>query len=660
MTTLGRHLGQSITGNPVGAALACTAVLCGPPALFVAAILTDPVAFAIILTLTLVGEHHARWRAAMVLVWLGDGHLTMTTRAVARDIAAVVLLAGADGFPVPTLLMVVYAVTLIHVGRCAVLLGRRYIANRRRPVFATRNVDLGRLSIPDAPGRLVQAANRRRLLYLTLPGTVGAIVDTMHPTAGWSLVGMALGLLAVAIVFTATAVHAARNRHLGDRARYRQVVLDGLRAHRPQIVLYFSHEPRVANSTYQVDMWLSTLERSGRRFMVLVRERQHVERVAATTAPVVCIPGGADVVDLDIPSLRLALYTGNTGKNVHLLRHNTMRHVFIGHGDSDKASSANPFCTVYDEVWTAGRAGRDRFHDAGVRIRDSAIVEVGRPQLDHLTQNVPRRADEPFTVLYAPTWEGWSHDMMVSSLRDMGVSIVTALLGLRPTVRIIYKPHPLTGIRDRHHRLADARVRRLLCPDSHRGVPRRPTGPPVARRTGDALQRARDHHRTEPVDLDRGHRWSQYWRAGGPHHVVGADGPDLYDCFRQSDLLISDVSSVVSDFVATGKPYVLCDPTDLGAARFRARYPAGGGGYLLRSDCRALPEIVATVRDNRPDPMAAARAATRHHLLGPEHPSAQTRFTAAVDRIITAAQPTPPSQAVGPNPPMTNTSGAQR
>ena len=37
-----------------------------------------------------------------------------------------------------------------------------------------------------------------------------------------------------------------------------------------------------------------------------------------------------------------ALYPANAGKNIHLLRLPGIRHVFIGHGDSDKVASINP------------------------------------------------------------------------------------------------------------------------------------------------------------------------------------------------------------------------------------------------------------------------------------------------------------------------------
>ena len=105
---------------------------------------------------------------------------------------------------------------------------------------------------------------------------------------------------------------------------------------------------------------------------------------AFRTASPSCRPG--------LFSARVALYPANTIKNMHLLREPGIKHVFIGHGDSDKVSSINPFTRVYDEVWVAGRAGRDRWARARVGVRDDAIVEVGRPQLDavHLVGSAPR------------------------------------------------------------------------------------------------------------------------------------------------------------------------------------------------------------------------------------------------------------------------------
>jgi hypothetical protein len=53
-----------------------------------------------------------------------------------------------------------------------------------------------------------------------------------------------------------------------------------------------------------------------------------------------------------------------------------------------------------------------------------------------------------FTVLYAPTWEGWLADECQTSVIAMGPKIIRALIAHEPRLRIIYKPHPLTGTRD--------------------------------------------------------------------------------------------------------------------------------------------------------------------------------------------------------------------
>ena len=132
-------------------------------------------------------------------------------------------------------------------------------------------------------------------------------------------------------------------------------------------------------------------------------------------------------MNFSLPSVRVALFPANTAKNLHMLRVPGIGHVFIGHGDSDKAASFNPYTKVYDEVWVAGQAGRDRYLRAQVGVRDEDIVEVGRPQLTGIRPAGDRPADRMFTVLYAPTWEGWLADECQTSLMAMGPRIIQAL-----------------------------------------------------------------------------------------------------------------------------------------------------------------------------------------------------------------------------------------
>ena len=176
-------------------------------------------------------------------------------------------------------------------------------------------------------------------------------------------------------------------------------------------------------------------------------------------------------------------------------------------------------------MWVAGKAGRERYARAAVGVEDRDIVEIGRPQLAGVHRFASTTAGRPFTVLYAPTWEGWLDGDVHTSLVLMGESIVRRLLALSPAVRIIYKPHPLTGTRRKDARAANARVAELI------------------RRAGG---------RTAATSL-----------TGPAHRVVVGPAPSLFACFNETDLLISDVSSVVADFVQSQRPYVVANPANL-------------------------------------------------------------------------------------------------
>ncbi|MGH1553125.1 hypothetical protein ACRAWF_17250 [Streptomyces sp. L7] len=90
-------------------------------------------------------------------------------------------------------------------------------------------------------------------------------------------------------------------------------------------------------------------------------------------------------------------------------------------------------------------------------------------------------------------------------------------------------------------------------------------------------------------------------------------------------MLISDVSLVVADFVASLKPYSVPDQcTTLPDDDFRAAYTTAGGAYLLDRDCTRLPEILRSVREPRHDPMAPHRHDFKEKVS--DRPSSMERF----------------------------------
>ena len=389
--------------------------------------------------------------------------------------------------------------------------------------------------------------------------------------------------------------------------------------------------------------------------------------MAPTTVPVVCVPGGVHLMNMDLSMVRVALYAANVGKNIHLLRVPTMKHVFIGHGDSDKLASVNPFSKVYDEVWTAGRAGRDRYAIADVGIRDEDIVEVGRPQLAPIDPWRGEPQDRIPTVLYAPTWEGWDDDPGNTSILLAGENIVKKLVKAEPPVRVLYKPHPFTGSRSAKARAAHRRITALVKKAAaERAADPRFTADPAAQATAkaelarlkarlDGLSLAFDEKADEAVTSRDGlvdmrkHQeaarlrtdWNDaYWRSfpSYEHRVITGTEPRLYDCFNASEAMVSDISSVVSDYIASGKPYAVTDSAELGAEEFRRQNTAVRAAVILTNDAAGVEQLLDAVRDPAADPLAADRKELKEYLLGPDEPTSIERFDAAVADLALKAE----------------------
>ncbi|MEU8262561.1 CDP-glycerol glycerophosphotransferase family protein [Micromonospora sp. NPDC048999] len=512
-------------------------------------------------------------------------------RQLTRDLAVVLLVLAAVRPDAPRALVLTVLVAAVWV--IAIFAGAlNTMIDRRNPVSAlVRNIDLGPArSAPQPPWWAAGVAGERLpfLNILLIPGAVAAaVVDDIAP----ALLAGAVAVLASAVVGLVVALTWLRGRGSGQSGSL-SAVQRWLDTDRPEVALYFAGP---AKDVYQANMWLAPVEALGRRAVVLLRRREAFQELADTRLPVICVPASVDFMNLELGSIRAALYAANVGTNIHMLREPGMKHVFVGHGDSDKQASVNPYSKVYDEVWVAGLAGRERYARAGVGVRDDDIVEIGRPQLAGVHTFGAESTDRPFTVLYAPTWEGWlDDDPYHTSLVLMGERIVKNLLASRPKVRLIYKPHPLTGARSKQAKAVHERVVRLI---------RAAGGDPAA------------------SSLD-----------GPGHRVVTGRTPALFDCFNQSDLLISDVSSVVSDFVQSQRPYVVANPSGLPEDEFRRTFPTSRAAYLLSADCGELEKILALTRAGD-DPMTEARRELKTYLLGPNEPNSMERFRTEIGRL---------------------------
>ena len=339
-------------------------------------------------------------------------------------------------------------------------------------------------------------------------------------------------------------------------------------AYAPQIVLHTAH---MGPNYHQAMMWLPYLQRTGLRTMVLTRYpgpsialRDRVGDVPLVQAP--------ELTDLDammVPSVKAVFYpNAKLGNSNVIRRHPWVRHVFLGHGDSDKSTSYAPSHAVYDTIFSAGPAAIRRYADHGVLIAPEKFEVVGRPQVEDVAPaRGPVGQMAAPAVLYAPTWKGFTSETSLSSV-SMGLKIVTALLRTRATV--IFRPHPSSYnfVRDRAHIAA---IHELL--------------------TADAARTGRAHLFGPAADTEL----------------------DSIGCMNRADAMISDVSGVASDFLFSGKPLAM---VAVGAEvdDFVRRFPISRGSYVVERDLGNIDGLLEQMLGA--DPMQQRRSEIRADYLG--------------------------------------------
>ncbi|MEU3092122.1 hypothetical protein ACWCQ0_04475 [Streptomyces massasporeus] len=596
-----------------------------------------------------------RWQRG-VLSLFAKSHADITVRHVLRDLLLVVALLRLGEQDRETVYAPLVAGLLVFYAlHCAIQAVSVLVRRTRTLPVVTRNIDASALRLSPAPFVLLRRPGHR-LLVFGLPATAGLLASAagdrpVYATAGIAL-SLALGLIGLGALLLRLLP--------GRRPAGEQEVLDWfdawLAAYRPTAGLYFSGG---AASAYQANMWLEPLAGLDGRPVIILRERFMVQKIAATDIPIVCLPKVSTLMRLEHSTLQVLIHPSNSGKTSQVLRIPTIKHTFVNHGESDKLSSCNPYAKAYDEVWVAGPAARERYALAEVGVEDKDVVETGRPQLDGVLPYAGPPAGPRTTVLYAPTWEGWDGNPGNTSVIAAGENLVRALLA-DPGVRLLYKPHPLTGSVDPRAGAADLRIRELIRAANRERAGARPSdSAELTRRTAeldrlttsvfragaDTLERMLVQSAPEPGRAEAVARataaWEEaYWASlpEGEHQIITDARPTLYSCFNVADLLISDVSSVISDFLASAKPYAVANTSGLSEDAFRVAFPTVVAATVLTPDAAGVPDLLDAVRNPGRDELAEARAELKLRLLGPAEPSSQERFNDAVRALCGAAR----------------------
>lgn len=354
------------------------------------------------------------------------------------------------------------------------------------------------------------------------------------------------------------------------------------------IAVYFA-DTRV--NLYQIRQWYAPLAELAATHPVTILTRSPGATLTLKDEAPVPVVYCRRVVDLEAfvgrHDVRIVFYVNQNMKNFQMFRYGRMWHVFINHGESDKMYMTTNQFKAYDYALVAGQAAIDRLSQKlwGYDVATKAIP-IGRPQADHFAGEVPYPSDGRTVVLYAPTWEGDRPAAAYGSIASHGVAVAEAVLA-SPAHRLVYRPHPRSGVIDRDYRAANERIIAAI-----------------------AAANAADP---------------------SAHHVYD-DGPQLGWQLADADIAITDISAMVYDRLAVGRPLLVTRPASPDAEVDEQGY-LGAAEWL---DAAEAPHVLVAVDRVLNDESArSALAFWSNHHFGDTSPGAATaRFHAAVKKLV--------------------------
>ncbi|MDB9944858.1 CDP-glycerol glycerophosphotransferase family protein [Ascidiaceihabitans sp.] len=293
------------------------------------------------------------------------------------------------------------------------------------------------------------------------------------------------------------------------------------------------------------NMWRDDLDALGLPWCAVFKEQKHLVAARSTThVPGIFVSRNTNLHAVLPIGAQLVFYANNGQQNRRMMAaYPDKKHIQLLHGDSDKPPSYSPLTKNYDYVFVAGQMAIDRYTRNGVDIPDARFRIVGRPQVKTIEPGAAEMSPDVPCIVYMPTWRGFHEDTQFSSL-DRAALILETIMSGEATVRVVFKPHPMS----------------YKDPDWKR----------FEKQINAALSKR---------------------RSNGSTGTFAATDAQPFDLYNQADIMVTDISSVLIDFLYSEKPIVLIEPPKFDRAQ-ADNFPTLKASYVVGADLANLTEML--------------------------------------------------------------------
>lgn len=146
--------------------------------------------------------------------------------------------------------------------------------------------------------------------------------------------------------------------------------------------------------------WIPELLKAKVSFSILVRRKELFKLVQKEyrMLNILLAESALDVEDTltKMSNLRAVFFMSNPSNNIHVLRFNKYKHIFLGSENSDRDAQVTKVLRVYDELWLSSQSSIDKLK-LKMNIDHLVIKKIGKPQLKKIVTSLHN--GEPKSIL---------------------------------------------------------------------------------------------------------------------------------------------------------------------------------------------------------------------------------------------------------------------
>ncbi|GAA0808905.1 hypothetical protein [Psychrobacter piscatorii] len=173
------------------------------------------------------------------------------------------------------------------------------------------------------------------------------------------------------------------------------------------------------NGLNHLRYWVPEFIKAQVKFSILVRNTELL-RLVQREYRLVNILFAKSALDIEatltkLTDLKAIFFMSNPANNIHVLRFNKYKHIFLGSENSDRDAQVTKVLRAYDELWLSSQSSIDKLKSK-INVESLIIRKIGKPQFRRVQDSIDKKNQKTALLLISSQKNVYSNSNILTQL----------------------------------------------------------------------------------------------------------------------------------------------------------------------------------------------------------------------------------------------------